>query len=79
MNVVTSNLEGDTVEWLVSLYDEEAPELMNVDVLVQQMRYRFQDSPLSRGQDSLYSAREANGCTMHLRVPQPGSPSERMA
>lgn len=31
------------MEWLVSLYDVGAPELMNVNALMQEMQYRFED------------------------------------
>lgn len=34
VGAVTLNLEGDTAEWLASLYDEGVPELMNVNALM---------------------------------------------
>lgn len=34
VNVVTSTLEGDNTEWLVSLHNEDPPELMNVNALM---------------------------------------------
>lgn len=37
VNAVTSTLEGDAVEWLASLYNEEDPELMNMNTFMQEM------------------------------------------
>ncbi|KAK9399045.1 hypothetical protein NXF25_014014 [Crotalus adamanteus] len=37
VGTVTLNLEGDAVQWLVSLYDEGSPELMDVDALMQEL------------------------------------------
>lgn len=44
VGAATSNLEGDAVQCLVSLYDEGSPELMDVNALMQELQYRFEDS-----------------------------------
>ncbi|KAK9396640.1 RGAG4: Retrotransposon gag domain-containing protein 4 [Crotalus adamanteus] len=48
VNVISVNLEGEVAEWLVSLYDEAAPELHDVDAFMQELWNRFEDPTKAR-------------------------------
>lgn len=34
MNMVAVNLEGEAAEWVTSLHDEQAPELQNINLFM---------------------------------------------
>lgn len=51
VNVILVNLEGEVAEWLVSLYDEAAPELHDVDDFMQELWNRFEDPTKARKAD----------------------------
>lgn len=81
VSAVTSNLERNTVKWLVSLYDEGAPKMMNVDTLMQELWNRLEDPMETRWAEAKILsilAREVAVCRVHSRVFQPRSPLERV-
>lgn len=43
VNVVAANLEGEAAEWMTSLHDEDAPELGNVDLFLEELRAKFEN------------------------------------
>lgn len=42
-NAVAANLEGEAAEWVTSLHDEDALELGNINVFLEELRARFED------------------------------------
>lgn len=43
VNTVEANLEGDVAEWVTNLHDEGAPELLDANLFMEQLRARFED------------------------------------
>lgn len=43
VHAVASNVEGSTSRWLVSLHDERAPELTDLDTFMQALQEQFED------------------------------------
>ncbi|KAK9407417.1 Retrotransposon-derived protein PEG10 [Crotalus adamanteus] len=52
VNAISMNLEGDAMEWLVSLFDEVAPELHDVDPFMQELQNPFEDPTETRKADA---------------------------
>lgn len=40
---VTVNLEGEAVEWVTQLHDEDVPELGNINTFLKELRAMFKD------------------------------------
>lgn len=67
VNVVTSNLKGEAVEWMTNLHDE-GPELLNADLFMEQLRVRFEDeSQALRVEKEIHRLRE-RGCPVKKYV-----------
>lgn len=43
VQAVATNVEGEAAEWVTQLYDENASELGNINVFLQELRTRFED------------------------------------
>lgn len=47
VDVIEENLEGEAVECLNSLYNEQAPELWDYNLFIQGLRTRFKDGSIT--------------------------------
>lgn len=43
VNAMTANLEGEATEWVTNLHDDGAPELLDVNLFMEQLRASFED------------------------------------
>lgn len=43
VNAVTANLDGEAVEWMTKLHNEDAPEFCNTEAFMVEPRVRFED------------------------------------
>lgn len=58
VNAVATNL-GEAMEWITSLHDEEASELGNLDIFLEELRHRFRDeSQAQQAEVEIYNLKQ---------------------
>lgn len=62
IQAITENLDGEAVERVTQLHNEDTPELGNIDDFLQKLRSRFEDEAQSQEAEAEIKAIKQRGC-----------------